>query len=301
MIVASLLGPLFAVHRAVKGRCSCRLGGRCPEPGKHPDSPHGCTDAIEADERQVEQWLARGRNIGLHTVSVFVLDKDIRSGGDASLEALEARFGKLPETPRDLTGNGDHTFFELPEGLKWRDNIAAGLDVRAGAGRYVIVPPSIHYSGRSYQWDDSPEHVKLAPLPLWLLQRAVRIERPIGEATGKAAESLLGRAFRIAGHVTKTIDDTRIAVKCPWSDEHTHGDGSISSTVIFAPTTTRPHGAFHCSHAHCAGRTDTAALAALAEEAVDQAVAELNEPAWLIADREAERAAIQWEAAGCAA
>jgi hypothetical protein len=102
---------------------------------------------------------------------VFVLDVD-GEAGRTSLAALEAQHGPLPVTLVSLTGRGDggeHRWFNYPAAREIRGSagkLGEGLDVRATGG-YVIVPPSIHETGRAYQWA-APEQ-SIADAPIWFL------------------------------------------------------------------------------------------------------------------------------------
>ena len=59
--------------------------------------------------------------------------------------------------------------------------IAAGVDVR-GNGGYVLVPPSVHPSGRAYTWSvDSASAVAAAPD--WLLAKIAERTDGNGQAT----------------------------------------------------------------------------------------------------------------------
>jgi hypothetical protein len=71
-----------------------------------------------------------------------------------------------------------------------------------------------------------------------------------------AADTVLGRAFELAGLLGDPLPGGKRMVRCPWLLEHSdgRGDGHDSSTVVLPPTTEGRWGAFHCSHAHCAGR-----------------------------------------------
>jgi putative DNA primase/helicase len=86
---------------------------------------------------------------------------------------------------RVLTGGGgDHTYFRLPAGVKFKAKIADGVDVRADA--VVIAPPSVHASGDAYQWSPrcSPEEVQVQDAPAWLLELAtVRDASPAARRT----------------------------------------------------------------------------------------------------------------------
>jgi hypothetical protein len=67
---------------------------------------------------------------------------------------LIATHGPLPETPVVLTGGGGkHYYFRHPGG--YIKSVAAalgpGLDIK-GEGGFVVAPPSLHASGRRYEW-----------------------------------------------------------------------------------------------------------------------------------------------------
>ena len=85
---------------------------------------------------------------------------------------LEHAHGPLPRTVEALTGGGGrHIYFAHPGGaVRNKVGIAQGLDLR-GDGGYVVAPPSMHPSGRRYEWEVSrhPDGTPLAPLPHWLL------------------------------------------------------------------------------------------------------------------------------------
>src|SRR5262249_40021948 len=83
---------------------------------------------------------------------VFVLDID-GEDGEGSLRQLEQAHGALPPTVEVVTGKGRHCYFRIGKHKICNSvgQIAIGLDIR-GDGGYVIAPPSIHPSGRSYAW-----------------------------------------------------------------------------------------------------------------------------------------------------
>lgn len=111
-----------------------------------------------------DQWP--GANIGVVTGSVsrlVVLDAD-GPKGLASLKAL----GTPGTTWLSRTGRpegGWQQFFQHP-GVRVpnRAGLRPGLDVR-GDGGYVIVPPSVHASGRRYEWLTAPGELPLEPFP----------------------------------------------------------------------------------------------------------------------------------------
>jgi hypothetical protein len=128
-----------------------------------------------SDLAVIQEWDAENPecNWGVATgpeSGVFVLDVDGKAGR-ASLAALEAQHGPLPVTLTSKTGRadgGEHRWFNCPADREIRGSVGKlgeGLDIRA-AGNYAIVPPSIHPSGRPYQWL-CPEQ-PVADAPSWL-------------------------------------------------------------------------------------------------------------------------------------
>jgi len=166
--------PVFPLHTPTQSGCSC---GRpdCDHVGKHPRTKHGFRDAI-SDEAAIRHWWSQwpDANIGIATGAdsgLVVLDIDPRHGGDDTLADWVRDHGPLPDTVESVTGGGGrHIFFAHPGGHVKSRTIAPGVDVKADGG-YVVAPPSLHVSGRRYEWEGSshPDDTPLAPLADWLL------------------------------------------------------------------------------------------------------------------------------------
>jgi hypothetical protein len=142
-------------------------------------------------EDDVAGWFQRwpDANVGIVTGEIsnlIVLDVDPKHGGDASLERLEQRFRPLPGTVEAVTGGGGrHLYFAHPGGFtRNRAGLVQGIDLRGDAG-YIVAPPSIHPSGRPYEWlrGHGPDEITLAPLPRWLIVpiRGPRIGRALSD------------------------------------------------------------------------------------------------------------------------
>lgn len=184
--------PLHGIRCDSAGRSVCTCGDpACSQPGKHPIGalvPHGVTDAT-TNPQTIERWFNKApfANVGLATGRTVVLDVDPRHGGDASLEALETTHGAFPETTRALTGGGGwHILFRAPEGVEVRNSagkLGPGLDIR-GTGGYVVAPPSLHASGRRYEWsvDHHPDEVPPVEMPAWLV---TALAEPATGGTGR--------------------------------------------------------------------------------------------------------------------
>ena len=113
-----------------------------------------------ATEDQVKKWWKSypNANIGIVTgiiSDIIVIDID----SDAGKEGYIAKFNELHHTISQKTGKPKalQLFFRHPKDQKYHNK--AGLlpevDVRADGG-YVIVPPSIHPNGKTYEWIIDP-------------------------------------------------------------------------------------------------------------------------------------------------
>jgi hypothetical protein len=163
---------VFPVHTMRDGSCSCGIQG-CHSPAKHPRTERGFKDATN-DLNQIAAWWEQwpDANIGMPTAGFLVLDVDPRNGGDESLAALVAEHGPLPETAEQATGGGGrHIIFRHP-GRRLPKTLAPGIDLK-GEGGYIVVAPSIHASGKRYQWHGGRANGLLHPAnpPGWLLER----------------------------------------------------------------------------------------------------------------------------------
>jgi bifunctional DNA primase/polymerase-like protein/AAA domain-containing protein/primase-like protein len=173
---------VFPLHTpSPGGGCSC---GRptCTDQGKHPRTRNGCHDA-STEEARIHQWwtMAPVANIGIacgQTSGIWVLDIDGEEGAE-SLRELERKHGHLPPAPVCLTGGGGaHVYFRYSTGIVNQAKARPGLDWRTDGG-YVVAPPSLHRSGRPYDWEVSahPEDVSLREAPDWLLDIARKPRR----------------------------------------------------------------------------------------------------------------------------
>lgn len=142
------------------------------------------------EESRVRYWWTRwpDANIGFHPQGIIVLDIDRHEeDGFESLHDLEREHGELPETWVCLTPTGgEHYYFRCNDiVLTKTEGLAPGIDYR-GCGGYVLLPPSVHPNGGTYQWDcgRSPADTPLAPLPEWLHQ--MMLEKATRQNDGQA-------------------------------------------------------------------------------------------------------------------
>jgi putative DNA primase/helicase len=130
---------------------------------------HDATNDFAAFRRLVGS--ATEFNIGVATGSasgVVVIDVDPRNSGGRACAQLQQRLGRLPRTVWCRTGGGGwHYYFRLPPGAEMKKKIlATGVELLA-EGCYAVAPPSLHSSGRRYQWAEhrGPGDLAIASLP----------------------------------------------------------------------------------------------------------------------------------------
>jgi hypothetical protein len=217
---------IFPCHTPTPDGCSCRLD--CGRIGKHPRTQHGLKDAT-IDEVTIRRWWQQWpqANIAIATgigSGVVVLDEDSYKGGDTSRVGLEHTYSLLPETVQQLTGGGGVQYLFAHPGTPVKNGVETlgpGLDIR-GDGGYIIVPPSLHASGRRYAWEMThhPDETPLAPMPAWLLalcQDTTRRETPsAGEPIpqGRRNQTLfqLGCKMRTRGFSEAAIAGALMAI-----------------------------------------------------------------------------------------
>ena len=89
---------------------------------------------------------------------VVAVDVDPRNGGDETFEELQRDRGPLWDLDCAIArtgGSGVHYVFRMPEGVRLPAKLGPGVDLLHG-NRYFIVEPSVHPSGRRYEWEISP-------------------------------------------------------------------------------------------------------------------------------------------------
>lgn len=153
-------------------------------------------------EAEVREWWTRWPDANIIIVTgavsgIIVLDVD-GPEGRASLQELKDLhiLEKMPRTPVSATGKGFHYIFRHPGGdLRNFARRLPGLDFR-GDGGYIIAPPSIHPSGRAYEWKVSPDEQDPADPPDWLM------------------DIILGRDFVVGGkqHGNRPKVDTNLVL-----------------------------------------------------------------------------------------
>lgn len=185
---------VFPLHRIKQGACDC--GNRnCQAAGKHPARNEWVNQPL-VDEAVLDTWLD-GEMMEPYTglgwaldAGHIVIDIDPRNGGDIAFERLQTDIGvDLVEACSAVVrtgGNGMHLYFAKPDtDLAWKmPKEYQGIDIKQGGG-FVVIPGSLHASGREYVWhsfakSDVAELVIL-PAPLAKLIARAKIERQEGD------------------------------------------------------------------------------------------------------------------------
>lgn len=151
---------IFPVWGTDENSLACLCGNQsCGHKGKHPHrlAPNGHNSASN-DPGQIAAWWqqAPNANIGVDCgrSGLVVLDCD-GDTGTADLGNWCASFGleELPETLHTRTGGGGEQFFyaaSSQHAIKSMNGYLENNDVKA-LGGYVVLPPSLHASGRQYE------------------------------------------------------------------------------------------------------------------------------------------------------
>ena len=211
--------PVFPLHGCTRGRCSC--GNReCSAAGKHPRLRGVYREYASTDEAQVREWWTRwpNANIGHPTGNLVVVEID-GPAGLATMQRLRERH-EWPETLTAMSGRaagGLHFYFRAPEdepiygiaGRRGGRGIGKGIDVR-GVGHLVVLPPSIHESGRRYTW---LRRIDAAPLPAWMVARLRKPEPKPLKVPRRDPEGWASGAFREA------VDAVLLAAEGTLNDE----------------------------------------------------------------------------------
>jgi putative DNA primase/helicase len=153
-----------------------------------------------ATDDELVQWFTDGtRNIGIVTGSISrltVVDFDTK-------EAIAAAKAKgFPKCPVVKTGKGLHAYCKYSDGHRNFQKRAdlPGVDLRAEGG-YVVAPPSIHATGRPYEWRTGAglDELPLPDPPEWLFAHITEGKATIAELHTTTPEGRNISLSRLAG------------------------------------------------------------------------------------------------------
>lgn len=159
--------------------------------------------------QEVEAWWRTWPRAGVGIITgkvsgIIVLDVDTEKGADAN---FIYRTYPTPLVAQTGSGGG-HFYYAYPEGKDYVPNVVGkkdgrptGYDLR-GDGGYVVAPPTLHPSGRCYDWISSGDIP--APMPLKLQQMVLPKAALNGQA--QSTEPWLADALKGVGEGAR--DDT---------------------------------------------------------------------------------------------
>jgi hypothetical protein len=194
---------------------------------KRPAIPWRDFEGTLVPDSQFEDWFGPGAryagcsNIGMITGAasggLFILDADIQKIplAETWLAALKDRLydGQDFPTPCQRTGGGGLQYlFKAPPG--WTPptgKSSLGIDVR-GQGGFAVLPPSVHESGRSYQWmtGRAPWEQKIIEAPEGLCQAIDELLQTKPQVTPlPAAAGTLAGALAASGLSLTAMTDGR--------------------------------------------------------------------------------------------
>jgi len=182
LLYAGLGWRIFPIQPPIiaGGGCSCKKGGDCPDPGKHPFHELGGLKSATSDKQTLRTLFGSSEaSVGLLCdKSFWVLDVDGPSG-ITHLDRLISENAPLPKTPTAQTGSGGrHYYFAFDKRVrKNRSKInGCSIDCKTNGGA-VVAPPSRHSSGNVYRWLIDPSEADLSVAPEWLIDFVTRDDR----------------------------------------------------------------------------------------------------------------------------
>jgi hypothetical protein len=189
--------------------------------------------AATTDREQLLTWWRRApeANVGIRcdASGLLVVDVDPRNGGDDRLHELERTLGPLPSTVEAFTGGGgQHLIFATPGAdVSPVGDLGDGVDVKYRG--YIVAPPSLHPSGRGYEWsvDGHPDARRPAALPARWLEAIVPSDRraPVPPKPAGSAHGEDWLRARLPVEYVRLIAGIEVApdskARCPFHDDVT--------------------------------------------------------------------------------
>lgn len=158
-----------------------------------------------------KKWFDANIGIDLGKSGLLVLDMDGPEGIKTYNKQTAESGKKAKKTPTQRTGRGFHKFYERPVGgSKNRTKFLPGLDIKCDGG-LAIVAPSLHKSGKRYEWKEGRSifDVKPAKVPQWVRDCLKKeVEK---EATGASSNIDLIKILK-EGIAEGSRDDSLLAI-----------------------------------------------------------------------------------------
>jgi len=201
---ADLGWRVIPLHDLARGECSCERD--CgTSAGKHP-RPREWQKAATTDPEAIRAWWTRWphANVGvaLGTASGIVSADVDPPNGEAAL--LEMSAGDLPGTAEMATGRGRRPVYAIPDGVEVDPRTVGFKDADGdetvrlqSTGGQCVMPPSLHYSGRRYEWapGKAPWETPPAPMPSWMIAAMCHPHEPAWADQGAREAHSEGKDF----------------------------------------------------------------------------------------------------------
>lgn len=140
--------------------------------GKTPLTKHGVKDAT-TDKSMIDKWWTDhpdanvGIACGMASGGLLVIDLDEKPDGTSGIDSLKewerSNGVTMPVTVSSITGGGGSHLLYKADTTEIKNGVGVlpGIDIRSDGG-YIVAPPSVHESGRSYQWEYDPDEYEIA-------------------------------------------------------------------------------------------------------------------------------------------
>ncbi len=127
-------------------------------------------------EDEIRQWWTQNPNAGIAIITgkisgLVVLDLDAKHNR-SSKEIRDSGLSLPPTACARTGGGGEHFLYKYPKD-RFKNHsgniMGEGVDFKTDGG-YIVVAPSVHSSGKAYEWTIPPED-GIADAPEWLIDK----------------------------------------------------------------------------------------------------------------------------------
>lgn len=214
---------------------------KCRTPGKHPRLSDWEALA-SSDPAQIRKWWKKwptaniGLAVGKSGLVTFDLDtyKEVYGEDDQ----LFAQADK--ETATQISGGGgEHLVFQMPAAKLYtnaKGTLPPGIDIR-GVGGMQVLAPSMHPSGKQYEWEDGYSIFDIEPKPLPANLAAILDEAHGAHTTAKAVTFTTPTTERPELIRWKTSETVRALINAPGNGDRSTNDMKVCLSLCYAGAT----------------------------------------------------------------